>query len=65
MVSDAEWIKYYKYEVKRTQGELKKLRAEPMPVIKLTAKLQSLDRVRVLEQRQKELIEIVDFYKKR
>ena len=65
MVSDAEWIKYFKHEVKRTQGELKKLRAEPMPVIKLTGKLQGLDRVGVLERRQKELIETVDYYKKK
>jgi len=63
--SDAEWIKYFKHEVKRTQGELKKLRAESMPVIKLTGKLQGLDRVRILERLQKELIETVDYYKKK
>jgi len=65
MVSDAEWIKYFKHEVKRAQGELKKLRAEPMPYIKLTGKLKSLDRVMILEQREKDLIETVDYYKKK
>jgi len=50
----------YKWEVKAIGQELKKLRAEPMPVIKLTGKLQSLDRVKDLEQRQKALIEYLE-----
>jgi len=39
MVDDAHRIRFYRWEVKAIGIELKKLRAEPMPVIKLTGKL--------------------------
>ena len=57
MVDDAERIEYLKWEVGAIEVELQQLRAEPMPIIKLTGKLKGLDRAKDLEQRQKGLIE--------
>jgi len=53
-----------RWEVNDISKELKKLRAEPMPVVKLSSKLQSLDRVKVLEQRQKGMQDYLDSVQK-
>ncbi len=58
-------IEFYKWEVGAIEVELKQLRSEPMPNLKLTGKLKGLDRVKDLEQRQKGLIEWDGRIKKR
>ena len=60
MVSDANRIKGYRWEVKAIGEYIKKLRAEPMPEIKLTGKLQGLDMVKDLEYKQKVLQDYLD-----
>jgi len=57
-------ISVIRWQVNLIGQELKKLRAEPMPVVKLTGKLQSLDRVKVLEQRQKGMQAYLDSVQK-
>jgi len=57
-------ISVIRWEVNLIGKELKKLRAEPMPVIKLSSKLQSLNRVKVLEQRQKGMQDYLDSVQK-
>jgi len=46
--------------VKAIGEYIKKLRAEPMPEIKLTGKLQGLDMVKYLEYKQKVLQDYLD-----
>jgi len=56
----ARKIKGYRWEVKGLGEWIKKLRAEPMPDIKLTGKLQGLDMVKDLEYRQKVIQDYLD-----
>jgi len=57
-------ISVIRWEVNLIGQELKKLRAEPMPVVKLSSKLQSLDRVKALEQRRKGMQDYLDSVQK-
>lgn len=60
MTDVARKIKGYQWEVKGLGEWINKLRAEPMPELKLTGKLKGLDMVKDLEYRQKVLQEYLD-----
>ena len=59
MLLDVKRVEFYKWEVGAIQKELRELRVGvdgyPVPVIKLPNKLQQLDRIKDLEQREKAL----------